>query len=57
MASDRVVSFWFVADELDKAVERLTRTQGKSENSDLRVNLPVPGVGQSVLNLATGHDQ
>jgi hypothetical protein len=47
----------FVADELDKAAERLTRTRGKSENSDLPVNLPVPDVGQPVLNLATGHDQ
>ena len=47
----------FVADELDKAAERLTRTQGKSEVSDFPVNLPVPDLGQSVLNLATEHDQ
>jgi hypothetical protein len=29
----------------------------QSETSDFPVNLPVPDVGQPVLNLATGHDQ
>jgi hypothetical protein len=47
----------FVADELDKTAERLTRTQGKSEVSDLPVKLPVPDLGQPVLNLATERDQ
>jgi hypothetical protein len=41
----------YVAGELDKAAERLTRAQGKSEISDSQVNLPVSDVGQSVLNL------
>jgi hypothetical protein len=40
----------YVADELDKAAERLSRAQGQSENSDFPVNLPVHDVGQSVLN-------
>ncbi len=47
----------FVADELDKAAERLTKTQGKSETSDFPVKLPVHDLGQPVLNLATEHDQ
>jgi hypothetical protein len=46
-----------VADELDRAAERLTRTHGKSENSDLPVNLPVHDLGQPVLNLANEHDR
>jgi hypothetical protein len=49
----------FVADELDKAAERLSQLQGQSEKSEIShspVNLPVPALGQSVLNLAIEHD-
>lgn len=38
-------------------IDRLLREQTQSEISDFPVNLPVPNVGHSVLNLATGHDQ
>jgi hypothetical protein len=78
----------YVADELDKAAERLQleaaamtpkefkeayvqaspeiqqmvsdkirAIMAKSEVSDFPVNLPVPDLGQPVLNLATKHDQ
>jgi hypothetical protein len=78
----------YVADELDKAAERLQReaavmtpkefgeaygqashdiqqaisdkiraVMAKSETSDFPVNLPVPDLGQPVLNLATERDQ
>jgi hypothetical protein len=56
----------YVADEFDKAAERLRQVAvmlpvremlAQSETSDFPVNLPVPDVGQPVLNLATGHDQ
>jgi hypothetical protein len=78
----------YVADELDKAAERLQREavamtpkefreaycqaspdiqqfisdkirafMAESETSDFPLNLPVPGSGQSVLNLATERDQ
>jgi hypothetical protein len=40
----------FVADELDKAAQRLTRDKSESEFSVFQVNLPVHDVGQSVLN-------
>jgi hypothetical protein len=40
----------FVADELEKAAQRLTRDKSESEFSDFQVNLPVHDVGQSVLN-------
>ncbi|MFZ1173564.1 MAG: hypothetical protein WAO01_20470 [Bradyrhizobium sp.] len=46
----------FVADELDKAVERLMQAQGKSEISHSPLNLPVSDLGQPVLNLAVEHD-
>jgi hypothetical protein len=78
----------YVADELDKAAERLQREaaamtpkefkeaycqaspeiqqmvsdkiraiMAQSETSDFPVNLPVPDLGQPVLNLATERDQ
>ena len=50
----------FVADELDKAAERLSQLQGqseKAENSDSPVNLAVTELGQSVLNQIADGDQ
>ena len=48
----------FVADELDKAAERLGQLQGQSEKSEIShspLNLPVHDLGQSVLkNIADG---
>jgi hypothetical protein len=40
---------------LGQAMKTLKGLQ--SETSDFSVNLPVPGLGQPVLNLATEHDQ
>ena len=40
---------------LTQAMNTLKALQ--SETSDFPLNLPVPGLGQSVLNLATEHDQ
>jgi len=40
---------------LTQAMDTLKALQ--SETSDFPVNLPAPGLGQPVLNLATGHDQ
>jgi hypothetical protein len=37
--------------------DRLLRSQAQSEISDFPVNLPVSGLGQPVLNLATERDQ
>jgi hypothetical protein len=40
---------------LTQAMKTLKALQ--SETSDFPLNLPVPDLGQSVLNLSTGHDQ
>lgn len=41
----------------DEAKKRFLKRRDKSETSDFPVNLPVPDLGQPVLNLATEHDQ
>jgi hypothetical protein len=44
--------------QAEQAKKRLqARRNRASETSDFPVNLPVPDLGQSVLNLATEHDQ
>jgi hypothetical protein len=50
-----VLALWTVGTGLAQAINTLRALQ--SETSDFPVNLPVPDLGQPVLNLATEHDQ
>jgi hypothetical protein len=47
----------YVADEFDKAAERLTQTLIRSETSDLPLNLAVADLGKTVLNQIADGDR
>jgi hypothetical protein len=53
--SAAVQALWTVGTGIAQAMNTLKALQ--SETSDFPVNLPVPDLGQSVLNLVTEHDQ